>query len=702
MVLAAGQSVALVLLQIAAILVLSRVMGVLFARLRQPQVVGEMLAGIMLGPSLLGWLATPNPLFPQESLDRLHILSQLGVVLFLFLVGLEFDPALVRGRGKEAAAISLGGIALPFALGFALTYLIRDAFDPLQQASLFPSALFVGAAISVTAFPVLARILSERDLTKTRVGLLSITAAAVNDVLAWTMLALVVAFAPGDGSGDPLLPLWKLLNSVAYLALMVLLVRPMLRRVDAVYERQGRLSQDVIAVIFLLLLASAAATELIGVHALFGAFVAGAVMPKRSRFVRHLSEKLEDVTVVFLLPVFFAYVGLQTDVRTIVSAEYIGTALLMLAVACAGKVIGAAVPAWLLGSRPREALAVGVLMNTRGLMELIILTIGLGLGVINNAVYGMMVVMAIVTTSMTTPLIHAILPRRLIEGITVARPGKRFTVLVPVARPDSGGGLVRMAALIAGKSEQTARILALHLRRPVDRESFRLDLDRGDDDDGLRPLLAQAQADGVSVDLLRFASRDIPSDIARVARSQHADLILMGFHKPVFSRTILGGTVHRVLAAADCDVAVLVDRGFSTVRRILVPYHGSRHDRLALDLAGRCARSSDAEIVVLHVVAGGEQRPRVADVVERTYRDPALRTRVTLKVVPTDSSVDAVIEEASRGYDLVVVGVEDAWGLESHLFGFRPERIADECAATLLLARESEPDPAPGGLTSPT
>lgn len=684
---------ALVLVQIGAILLLSRLMGALFARLRQPQVVGEMLAGIVLGPSLLGWIAGPNPLFPTESLANLYVLSQLGVVLFLFLVGLEFDPTLVRGRGKAAVAISVGCVALPFLLGFGLTWFIRDVFDESQRQSLFPSALFVGAAISVTAFPVLARILSERDLTRSRVGLLSITAAAVNDVLAWTMLAVVVAFAPGEGHAGPLLPLWRILGTGAYVALMVLLVRPLLRRVDAIYERQGRLSQNVVAAIFLLLLASAAATEFIGVHALFGAFVAGTVMPKGSRFVRHLSEKLEDVTVVFLLPVFFAYVGLQTDVRNVFAIDNVGTTLLIMGAACGGKILGAAVPARWLGSSTRESLAIGVLMNTRGLMELIILTVGLGLGVINNAVYGMMVVMAIVTTAMTTPLLEWVLPARLMEMVVGRRDARRFTVLVPLARPDSGGGLARMAALLAGKSDPPGRIIALHLRRLLDRESFRLEFNAPEGEDGLKPLLDRAGVEGVVVEPLRFTSRDVPSDIARVARVQHADLILMGFHKPVFSRTILGGTVHRVLTGADCDVAVFVDRGFQELRRVLVPFHGSRHDRLAMDLAGRCARASGAEIVVLHVVARDPARPRVADVMEKSYDDPKLRSKVTLKVVPTESSIDAVIEEAGKGYDLVVVGVEDEWGLESHLFGFRPERIAEECGSTLLLVRESEPEP---------
>jgi nucleotide-binding universal stress UspA family protein len=303
--------------------------------------------------------------------------------------------------------------------------------------------------------------------------------------------------------------------------------------------------------------------------------------------------------------------------------------------------------------------------------------------------------MAIVTTAMTTPLLNWILPSRLIETAVAKRDARRFTVLVPVARPDSGGGLARMASLLAGKADQPGRIIALHLRRPLDRESFRLELNAPEGEDGLKPLLDRAGADGIVVEPLRFTSRDVPSDIARVARSQHADLILMGFHKPVFSRTILGGTVHRVLTGADCDVAVFVDRGMGQVKRILVPFHGSRHDRLAMDLAGRCARASGAEIVVLHVVANNDVHPKVADVVEKSYDDPKVRAKVTLKLVPTESSIDAVIDEAGKGYDLIVVGVDDEWGLESHLFGFRPERIADECGATLLLVRESEPEPTP-------
>jgi Kef-type K+ transport system membrane component KefB/nucleotide-binding universal stress UspA family protein len=688
----------LVLLQIAVILAASRLMGVLFARLRQPQVVGEMLAGILLGPTLLGAIVHPNPLFPPESVQHLEILSQLGVVLFLFLVGLEFDPKLVQGRGKAAAFISGSSVVLPLGMGIALTYLIQHLFDDEHRAHLLPSALFMGAAISVTAFPVLARILAERNLARTRVGALSITAAAVNDVLAWVMLAVVVAVS-GNGdaeSSGPWAPLWKLLLASGYIAVMLLVVRPGLRRVEAVYDRQGRLSQNLVAVIFLLLLASSFATEWIGVHALFGAFVAGCVMPKRSAFVHHLGEKLEDFTVVFLLPIFFAAAGLKTDLTNAFSGEFVGYTLLIIAVACVGKMIGAGVPALLCGNSVRDSAAVGVLMNTRGLMELIILTVGLQLGVINETIYGMMVIMALVTTAMTAPLLQWVLPPELMHPATPPAESERrkYSILVPVARPDSGGPLARMASLIAGSDRAKARIAALHLERPVDREAYRTTIDDpaaapAEQTEELAPLVEAARDEAFPVETLRFVSRDIPSDIARVARIQDVDLILMGFHNPVLGRNILGGTVHRVLTGSDCDVAVFVDRDFDEIRRILVPYHGSTHDKLALDVAGRVARSSGASITILHVVPESDAgKLDAAGQVERSYTDPALRAQVTLKVARDDSPIDAVLRETRGGYDLVVVGVEESWGLESHLFGFRSERIASECDLPLLLVRK--------------
>ena len=290
------------LLQVALILALSRVMGVIFRYCHQPQVMGEMVAGIMLGPSLFGWLAPNlfNHIFRPDTIPGLgitsdptlylSILSQIGVIFFLFLVGLELDPTLLKNRGHTAVVVSHVSIIAPFLLGSALAlYLYPNLFNDAPKMRFTSVALFMGAAMSITAFPVLARILTERNLHKTNVGAIAITCAAVDDVTAWCMLAFVVGIARADG----LLPGLKTAAlSAIYVAFMFLVVRPFLRKLQRVHDREGRLSQNVVAVIFLLILTSAWTTEAIGIHALFGAFLLGALMPKGTRFVRTLSEKL--------------------------------------------------------------------------------------------------------------------------------------------------------------------------------------------------------------------------------------------------------------------------------------------------------------------------------------------------------------------------------------------------------------------------
>ena len=330
------------LLQIALILALSRIMGLIFRFLHQPQVMGEMVAGIMLGPSLFGFLfpELAKTVFPQESIALLNVLSQIGVIFFLFLVGLELDPTLLKNRGHVAVVISHVSIIAPFLLGAALAmYLYPKLFNAAPRMPFTSVALFMGAAMSITAFPVLARILTERNIHKTRVGAIAITCAAVDDVTAWCMLAFVVGIARADG----LVPGLKTAAcSAVYITLMFLVVRPFLRRLQRYYDRQGRLSQTVVAMIFLLVLLSSFTTERIGIHALFGAFLMGAIMPKGSRFVRALSEKLEDYTVIFLLPIFFAYTGLRTQIGLLSNPELWLDTMLIILVACAGKFGGSA------------------------------------------------------------------------------------------------------------------------------------------------------------------------------------------------------------------------------------------------------------------------------------------------------------------------------------------------------------------------
>jgi Kef-type K+ transport system membrane component KefB/nucleotide-binding universal stress UspA family protein len=709
----------LLLIQVGLIVALSRLMGALFARMRQPQVIGEMVAGIMLGPSLFGWRwpALHRQLFPPESVELLNSLSQFGVIFFLFLVGLDLDPRLLKSRGRAALVIAGSSIVVPFALGAVLTVFMFNwggTFDASsQKGGMLAPALFMGAAMSITAFPVLARILTERRLHKTEVGAVSIACAAVNDLAAWVILAFVVAVAHAAG---PTGAARTALLSGAYIAGMYLLVRPFLRRLELVYERQGRLSQGVVAAIFLMVLASAAITEAVGIHAMFGAFLLGFVMPKGTDFVRHLAEKLEDFVVVLLLPIFFAYAGLRTKLGLLNDPALWGQAAMVIAVACLGKFGGTAVAARAMGSRWREASAMGVLMNTRGLMELVILTVGLQLGVINETVFTIMVLMALFTTFATTPLLYWVYPARLLEPVTDeaglgAREGLR--VLVPVADPRTATALLRLADAITGLGGAGRLIYALHLQRPVWRDAYsgavRQEADgrpapapttgpAGAGGSSLDAVLAYARANDVPVEPISFVSRDVAADIARVVRAKRVDLVLMGFHKPVFTRTILGGTVHRVMTGAEADVAVFVDRGLTTATRILVPYMGGRHDRLALTLAARLASGGDAAVTVLHVVApGGETEGQARDAVTRVFDNTANPRPAELRVVTEGSPVAAVLG-AAGDFDLVVVGVSDEWGLESHLFGLRPERIAQRSPASLLIVRAHEeiilPDPA--------
>ncbi|HSU16455.1 cation:proton antiporter [Longimicrobium sp.] len=408
----------LLLVQIAVVVVAARAVGLLFRRIAQPQVMGEMVAGILLGPSLLGWLApgVSASLFPAESLGFLSSISQVGLLVFMFLVGLEMDPRLLRGRGYTALVTSHASITIPFFLG---SLLALHLYPRLSDGSVTFTgfALFMGAAMSVTAFPVLARILTERDLLRTRVGAVALACAAVDDVTAWCILAGVVALVRAGHAG---LPWWgTALGSAAFVAAMIFVARPLLARLERRYERDGRVTQDVLAIVLLVTLASAWTTEALGIHALFGAFLAGAVMPKGEGFVHALTGKLEDVTVVLLLPLFFAFTGLRTRIGLVEGAEMWGFCGLIVLVAVAGKLGGGAVAARMTGMRWREAGAIGTLMNTRGLMELVILNIGLDIGVISPAVFAMMVLMALATTFMTSPLLELVYPARLIRRTSV-------------------------------------------------------------------------------------------------------------------------------------------------------------------------------------------------------------------------------------------------------------------------------------------
>ena len=406
-----------VLLALVVVICTARLLGALFRRVHQPPVIGEVIAGILLGPSFLGYVAPPVAayLLPASVAPLLSVLAQVGVVLFMFLVGLELDTGIVRRQTQATVAISHASIVVPFLLGSALALWLYPKLST-NDVPFTSFALFMGVSMSVTAFPVLARILTDRGMQGTRLGVIALTCAAVDDVSAWCLLAFVVSVARARlGSMIP-----TILMTVSYITAMFVVVRPLVHRWTL---RQPVLGQSTSAVVFVALLSSAFITEFIGIHAVFGAFIFGAVIPHDSRIAQDIAHKLDDVVLILLLPAFFAFTGMQTQIGLVSGAEQWLICAAIILVACVGKFGGSTLAARLVGLTWRDATSLGVLMNTRGLMELIVLNIGLELKVISPTLFAMMVLMALLTTLATTPVLHLL--NRQVESFSDQLAAKR-------------------------------------------------------------------------------------------------------------------------------------------------------------------------------------------------------------------------------------------------------------------------------------
>ncbi len=712
-----------VLVAILIVIGLSRLVGYGFDRINQPLVIGEIVAGIMLGPSLLGALAPAwqSALFPIEIMPSLNVLSQVGLIFFMFLIGLELNPKYLKGNLDIAVLISHVSILVPFSMGSVLALILYPNVSN-GDVSFTAFALFLGAAMAITAFPVLARIIAENNLQKSRLGTLALTCAAVDDVTAWCLLALAIAVTR---TNNMLEAVPTIVWSLVYIGFMVTLAQEFFKKLSKHYERTGKLSQLLVAGIYMAVVASALITEIIGIHFIFGAFLLGAIMPKNVGLTRELAEKTEDFVLVFLLPVFFAYSGLKTQVGLLNSPEKWLLCLAVIGVAIIGKYAGTYVAARVSGIDHRESSALGWLMNTRGLTELIVLNIGLELKVITPLLFTMLVIMALVTTFITSPLLERIYPKRLMR-LDVLEDSEEsesdntpYRVLVPVSNPKTQRGLLKLALHIVGDRPLTV-VNLLNLVEMQEDYAFattpaeidRLISQRRESLNQLIASLDPAAGSLVSpshthqknlhksgqigdtiaqkvIPLVRVTN-DVARDTTEIAQLERSDLILMGWHRPVFDQNRLGGRVGEILSLASKDVVVFIDRNLNTLERILVPYSPSLHNDLALELALRLVlNSSTCRLQVLRLATDEHSDCELSREFSAVMAqmDPQERDRIDTAIHTTQDPIAAVVE-ASRSADLTIAGASREWGLERQTLGRYADALTNQCHSSLLIARK--------------
>lgn len=659
------------LLAIAVVMVVARLTGSLFRRIGQPQVVGEIVAGVLLGPTVLGaiWPAASTYVFSDDVLPFIEILAQLGLVFFMFLVGAELDLRLIRGQGQAAALVSHASIVVPFVSGIGLALIIFPSLGS-AEGEFLPFALFLGASMSITAFPVLARILTERGLHRTRLGTVTITCAAIDDVTAWCILAMVVTVARADGIASAL-PTIAL--SVLFIAVMFLVVRPLLGRFEAAHEDRGQITGPMMALIFGGLVLSALATDRIGIHAIFGAFLFGVIMPQRSELTEELFEKLEDFSIILLLPLFFAFSGLRTDVLSLGSDPKLWLyTLLVLAVAVAGKWGGSALAARVVGMGWRDSLSLGVLMNCRGLTELVILNIGLELRVIPPELFSILVVMALVTTFMTTPLLQWLAPDidDEIEAASGSADDRR--VLVHIASMDHAYELLHLAlAAVDSTDERVEVMLVRTLHVGDDRLLSGAIMDGGPLERARRSLIPLEQfviGAGARATSLAVETSDVGNTLVELATGRNTHLVVLRSGRPFSPSLLRSGTLGSVLDRADADVLVVVDpTGQGTSPRpgggIVVPFDPAA--QRTLQLADRIARAHGSKV---RLVARTEHEAEAT-----RYAAQHAGTVVSAGI----GSADAVASSLSTGSgaDLVVLPLGtslESDGLALHVWSGTP------------------------------